>query len=94
VEEETARISLTAYPSCELSFSALSGLSAHVTRDSVAKTPCFLEHVLCGGDSGGDRLIRAWSGLRGRKQDRYCLVRIMGASHGGIRAPSQIRDQG
>ena len=45
--------------------------SIRATRDSVAKTPYFLEHSLSGGDYGRDRLFKAQSGLSwlGEKPD-------------------------
>jgi len=54
-----------------LAFNGQSGETAHATRDSVTKTPLFLEHRLSGGDSGRVLLIRARSGLCrvGEKRD-------------------------
>src|SRR3989442_3506647 len=49
------------------------GETAPASRDSIAKTSLFREHLLTGMDSGRERLIRARSGLE-CLSEKTCIV--------------------
>jgi len=62
----------------------------HATRDRVAKTPFFLEHLLSGTDNGRVKLIEARSGLGSVGNYRT----FQHESSSDLRTPLQMRDQG
>ena len=90
MEEERARNRLIASGSGHFGFGVLFGVSARATRDSVAKTPYFLEHPLSGSDNGRDRRFKVQSGLSwlGEKRD------YPSESSGDLAVISLTQDQG
>src|SRR5712691_9024366 len=69
---------------------ALRGKAEHATRESVAKTPYFLEHLLSGPDNGRDGRFKAQSrlGWFGEKRD------WPSESRGDLEETSQTAKQG